>query len=437
MCTTDNELAEMVHNAYVNKRVYTDPEIFHLEMERIFKRSWVYVAHESQIGNPGNYITTTVGTQPLILLRDDEGQLRMFYNRCGHKGARLLVNDSGSIDKLVCHFHAYSFNKDGSLASLPLEDCYENSGFGRCNKDINLREVVCLSQYRGFIFTKLTSGGPDLETWLGDARVSLDNFVDRSPEGRVEVVGSPLRWINHCNWKMLTENIVDGTHVVGTHPSIAQAGVKLSREYLETGKKPPPILELAKGFHRPAQFLRDMGITVLENGHCYNGGRFSVHSDYSDIPGYFEVMKDAYGEGRAEDILSVQRHNTCIYPNMHMKNLIQKIRIFKPLAPDKTLTECWAFRLAGAPEKLLQRTLLYSQLLDSPATMVSTDDAEVMMRMQSGLAADSNPWISMHRGFKRPVEETTSGIHCEGDSELPFIKQYDTWQKLMMEATPE
>lgn len=430
---THSEINGLVHGPRVDKRVYTEQDIFDLEMERIFAGAWTYMGHESQIPEPGCYVTTDIGTQPLILVRDEHKRLRVFYNRCTHRGAKIVVNASGRISKFVCNFHSYSFNADGSIAGIPLEDTYDGSGHGRCNSEMNLREVPDVESYRGFIFVRLKHGTVDLADWLGDAAATIDNFVDRAPDGCVEVVGRPYRWVNHCNWKMLVENIVDGAHVGGTHPSIGQTGTTLANEYRKKGQTVPPILEMARSFWQPNQFIRDMGLTVLPNGHSYNGGRLSIHSDYSEVPGYIEAMEEAYGKQRSKEILSHQRHNTCIYPNLHMKSMIQKIRIFKPLAPDKTVVECWAFRLKGAPAEMLQWTLTYAEMLDSPATLVSTDDVEVMMRMQAGLKADAEPMVNMYRGLKRREVPTGDALYCEGDSERPFIRQFDVWKKLMCE----
>ena len=427
------EIAQLVKDAQVDKRVYTDQEIFDLEMERVFGRTWVYLAHESQVPSPGSYVTTDIGKQPLILTRDAQGKLRVFYNRCTHRGAKLLIKSSGQASTFVCNFHAYSFNTDGTIAGIPFEDSYETSGYGRCNPEMNLREVTDVDSYRGFVFVRLESGGMDLKTWLSDTLATIDNLVDRAPEGEVEVVGPPYRWINHCNWKMLVENLVDGAHVGGTHPSIGQTGAKLAKEYSDQGKPVPQLLDLIQIFSAPLQFIRDMGITVLPNGHSYNGGEVAGHSNYSEVAEYTKAMDEAYGQERRNEILSQQRHNTCIYPNLHMKTMIQKIRVFKPVSPDKTLVECWVFRLKGAPDELLQRTMAYAELLDSPATLVSTDDVEVMMRMQSGLASDAYQMVSMQRGYKREEKQEGNSLRCEGDSERPFICQYELWKKLMCE----
>ena len=228
----------LVGSAEVDGRVYTDQGVFNLEMEKIFGATWVYVGHESQLSEPGAYIATDIGAKPVILVKDSANRLRAFHNRCPHKGSRLVNNAAGKIDRFLCNFHNYSFNLDGSVAAIPLEDAYENSGFGACEKVARMVSVPHVESYRGFIFAALKQPPMDLRSWLSDTRASIDNLVDRSPEGRLEVVGRPFKWINHCNWKMLVENLVDGMHVGGTHPSIGQTATKFSNDLKKTTSRP-------------------------------------------------------------------------------------------------------------------------------------------------------------------------------------------------------
>lgn len=430
-------LSEMIQETRVDKRVYTDQDVFDLEMERLFARTWIYAGHTSQIANPGDYVTTEIGNQPVIVVRSRNNDIKVLLNHCPHRGAIVVNEDSGHATRFVCRFHAYSFNTDGSAAGIPLEDSYDGTAFGRCDPEMKLKEVAAVDTYRGFIFVCLNSVNMPLVDWLGATTATIDNFIDRSPLGEVEVVGRPYRWVNRCNWKMLIENLVDGTHVNGTHPSIGQTADRIAREYEEAGGTVPPIVEMAGSFWQKNDFIRKMGITLLPNGHCYNGGKVSIHSGYAKVDAYGEALEGAYGADRAAHILSQQRHNTAIYPNLHIKTMIQKIRIFKPIGPDKTVVECWVFRLKGAPDEVLQRTLTYAEMLDSPGALVSTDDLEVMIRQQNGFHSSASNFVNFQRGVKRPTQIDGDAVFCEGDSEQAFVKQFETWKTLMCTVTDE
>lgn len=129
------------------------------------------------------------------------------------------------------------------------------------------------------------------------------------------------------------------------------------------------------------------------------GGEASIHTDYSDIPGYMEAMEASYGEDGMKKILSQNRHNTVFYPSFTAKDAIQAIRVVRPIAVNKTVIETHHFRLKGAPEEMFRRTLLYSRLINSNASMVGPDDWDCYRRMQEGLVSESMEWVDARRGL--------------------------------------
>jgi hypothetical protein len=156
----------------------------------------------------------------------------------------------------------------------------------------------------------------------------------------------------------------------------------------------------------------------------------SIHSDYSTIPGYFETMVAAYGEERAKAILGENRHNTVYFPNLMIKGPIQLIRVFKPLAADKTLVESWTFRLVGAPDVLLERTLVYNRLINAPTSVVGHDDLEMYERAQEGLHVDANQWVNIQRLYD-PAELPDATAVANGTTEWQMRNQFRAWSKFM------
>jgi len=157
---------------------------------------------------------------------------------------------------------------------------------------------------------------------------------------------------------------------------------------------------------------------------------FSIHSKYSAIPAYDAAMKAAYGEERTARILGLARHNTVYYPNLTIKGAIQAIRVVRPIAVDKTLIESWTFRLAGAPPELLQRTAMYSRLINSPFSVVGHDDLQAYRGIQAGLHASGNPWVSLHRNFDAS-EIGRADVTAVGTSEISMRNQYRAWARHM------
>ncbi len=123
------EIEALVETDRVHKRVYTDPEIFDLEMERVWGQAWVFVGHESQVSKPGDYFSTSIGNQAVIMTRDKEEKVNVLFNRCSHKGAQLVGDDSGHVGQFRCPYHGYVFDTDGTLSPIPQEAGYDGSDF--------------------------------------------------------------------------------------------------------------------------------------------------------------------------------------------------------------------------------------------------------------------------------------------------------------------
>jgi benzoate/toluate 1,2-dioxygenase subunit alpha len=418
----------LVRDAEVHRDVYTNSEIFALEMARLFAATWVYVGHDSQVPSAGDYFTTTIGSQPVVMVRHEDGAVHVLYNRCPHKGTRIASETCGNTGRFFrCPYHAWSFRTDGSPAALPLPSGYEGTGFEESAAARGMTPVRHMRNYRGFVFAKMTEGGVSFEDYFGESLSSIDNMVDRSPAGRLEVAGGVLRYMHNCNWKMLVENQTDTCHPMVAHMSSAGTAVELWKRAGEPMPRPMAV-EIFAPFIAAYEFYEKMGIRTWDNGHGHTGVSHSIHSDYSAVPGYFDQMVAAYGEQRAKAILDESRHNTVYFPNLMVKGPIQLLRLFKPLAADRTLVESWTFRLVGAPDMLLERTLVYNRLINAPTSVVGHDDVEMYERAQEGLLADANPWVSLHRLYQ--PEEPPIAVD-NGTTERQMRNQFRAWARYM------
>ena len=423
-------LRALVREQEVHRDVYVSEEVFQLEMEHMFPNSWVYVGHDSQVPNPGDYFGTTIGTQPVLLVRHTDGKVHVLHNRCPHKGTRITSETCGNTGKFFrCPYHAWSFKTDGSLLAIPLKKGYENTGFEQSHAAPGMAPVRHVRNYRGFVFAKINDSGLDFEEFFGESLSSLDNMIDRSPVGQLKVAGGVLRYMHNCNWKMLVENQTDTTHPMVAHESSAGTAIKVW-ENAPPGTKKPMAVEIYAPFMAPYNFFEDMGIRVWPNGHGHTGVHHSIHSNYSVIPGYFEKMVSAYGEQRAKAILDENRHNTIYFPNLMIKGPIQLIRLFKPIAANKTLVESWTFRLVEAPDMLLERTLVYNRLINAPTSVVGHDDLEVYERAQEGLKVDANQWVNVGRLYD-PGEAADVTAETNGTTEWQMRNQFRAWSKYM------
>ncbi|MGZ5241837.1 MAG: aromatic ring-hydroxylating dioxygenase subunit alpha, partial [Caldimonas sp.] len=377
-------VAALVEPDRVHRDLYIDPELFALEQEHFFANTWNYVGHDSQIPNPGDYLRNEIAGQPLIVVRHSDNTVRVLMNRCAHKGSRLVSAPCGNTGKhFRCPYHAWTFRTDGSLLNIPLKNGYDGTALHECESAKGLAAVKNVRLYRGFIFARINDAGPDFETYFGDSLSSIDNMADRSPEGRLEIAGGCLRFVHQCNWKMFVENLNDTMHPMVVHESSAGTAKRMWIDKPADAPKPMAIEQFTP-FMSSYQFFEDMGVRVFDNGHSFSGVNFSIHSKYSPVPAYDEAMKAAYGEERAAKILGLARHNTVYYPNLTIKGAIQAIRVVKPIAVDKTVIESWTFRLAGAPPQMLERTAMYSRLINSPFSVVGHDDLQAYRGIQAG-----------------------------------------------------
>ncbi len=423
----------LVRDREVHKDLFVDEEIFQLEMERLFARTWIYVGHASQVPKVGDYYTTTVGDQPVVMVRHTDGSIRVLHNRCPHKGVQVCAEMAGNTGRFFrCPYHAWTFRTDGSLLSIPLSKGYDNTGLEQCEASAGMATVGAVKVYREFVFCRLDADGIDFESFFGPSLTTLDNMVDRSPEGRLEVAGGVMRYLHHCNWKMLVDNQTDTCHPMVAHESSAGTAVQVWQD-APAGTPKPMAVELFAPFVSPYEFFENMGIRVWPNGHGHTGVADSIHAAYSPVPGYHEAMVATYGEERVKQILGDVRHNTVYFPNIMVKGPIQTLRLFKPLAADKTLVESFTFRLVGAPDLLFERTLMYNRLVNAPTSVVGHDDLEMYERAQSALRSRARDWVNVARLYDAAERDDETAV-TNGTNERQMRSQYRTWARYMTDV---
>ncbi|RMF70992.1 MAG: hypothetical protein D6740_07355 [Alphaproteobacteria bacterium] len=418
----------MIEPGGVRGRIYTDPAIFEEELARIWSATWIYVGHESQVPDPGDYYATRIGRVPVIMIRGDDGVIRVLHNRCPHKGAMVVPDGPGHAKVLRCGYHGWCFARDGANRSIPLPEGYEGTCIAEDSRMRDLEPVARTDSYRGFVFASLAEAVPPLAEWLGATKASIDNMVDRAPDGELEITGGVLRYVHACNWKFFVENLNDMMHPMVAHRSSSRTARIVAKQELADGRTVPPAIEILGPFTNTYRFFDEMGVHAFAYGHSYSGGRVSIHSGYREIPEYVAALEKAYGPECTREILSMQRHNTVIYPSLTVKGPIQTIRVVKPLAVDRTLIESWTLRLKGAPDALLRRSILYCNLINSHAGIVGPDDEECYWRQHQGLAGSPDARVAMDRYPNAARRNDEGGLSAIGSSDIVFRNQYAAWR---------
>jgi phenylpropionate dioxygenase-like ring-hydroxylating dioxygenase large terminal subunit len=429
-------IAALVQDDRVHRDLYLSEELFALEQERFFANTWLYVGHASQVPEAGDFWSLDLAGRPVMMVRQADGEVRVFYNRCAHKGSRLVTDESGNTGKFFrCPYHAWTYRLNGAPLAIPLKSGYEGTRLAECESGQGLVPLSQVKVYRDFVFARISAQGPDFESYFGEVLGAIDNMVDRSPEGRLTVGGGVLRNIIHCNWKMYLENINDTVHPMSTHESATQTADALWQGRAADELKPmamEQILPFGSGY----DFFDKMGGRVFANGHSVLGVNFSIHSNYAQLPDYEAAMRAAHGAERAVEILQRSPQNSVFFPSLSVKGSPQAIRVIRPLAANRTLIEAWSFRAAGAPDLLFERSMSYNRLVFSPMSIVAHDDVHLFESMQQGLKAEGNEWVSLHRNFDA-AELGQDTITTNGTNELLMRNQFRAWARYMAPAAAE
>lgn len=216
----------------VDNRVYTDPRTFQEERQRIFLRVWNFVCHDSEIAKPGDYLTTIVAGQPIIVCRNAQGELRAFYNTCRHRAAQVVRDACGNTRAFTCLYHLWSYDLDGGLISVPGIEAY-NTSFNPCglSKDLYGLIPVRIEAMHRLIFVCFDSAAPSLADYLGEAAAALEHPFG-SPDTQVWV---QRRKILKANWKMQPENSRDGYHAPLLHRRLLDVSPPKPYRLLDNG----------------------------------------------------------------------------------------------------------------------------------------------------------------------------------------------------------
>ena len=215
---TNNEIEAIASPEGMHAVAYTDPAIFELEMERIFRRVWVFVGHESQVPITGDFKLTWMGTDEVILVRQANESLRVLSNNCSHRGTRLCTVSAGNTKSFVCPYHAWGFGLDGKLKAVPDMGSYPNT-FDMNDRSLHLKSAARVDSYRGFVFASKVSEGPSLKEFLGSMTEAIDNLIDRAPGGEISIDGGNFSIRYRGNWKLHLENANDTVHPGYVHES--------------------------------------------------------------------------------------------------------------------------------------------------------------------------------------------------------------------------
>lgn len=405
----------LVRGDAVHRRVYTDPAIFDLEMERIFQGTWVFVAHESEVPQPGDFKTETVGGQPLVITRDSAGLVNVMFNACRHRGATLSSLPCGNTNSLRCPYHGWTYRTDGELTGVPYREGFD-AEFRP--EDYPLLRPARVDSYQGFIFASMSPDVPDLQEHLGRAAHYMDLMVARAPEGRISA-GKALKNKYLGNWKLQLENYSDCYHPTFVHQSLREAQLALA-------PKGEGLFQQSAGFkrrHEERSFGRGHGMLN------FHGSR-AAWRDISRDTEYVSALAKQHGPERARELAELDVH-VVVYPNLLLQFQLNHYRIIKPVTVDETEIHSFPCRLVGAPDHVNEKILAYTARFVSPGGELQVDDLEAFAHCHAGLRTKALEWIIFPLTSGEEYENEHGELVNEGVSEMIQRGHYREWTRLL------
>lgn len=412
----------------VHRSVYNDPAIFDLEMERIFGRAWIYIGHESEVTEKGDYVTRLVGRRPVILSRHSDGNVYVIHNSCGHRGAKVCVAAQGNARPLRCPYHGWTFKSNGDLDAVSMPRGYGEK-MDLEDPSLGMRRLPMVENYRGFVFACLDPSALSLKDWLGPAIQSIDDIVDRSPNGKVLLTAGVHRYIFRGNWKFQIENTVDMYHVPFSHEStLTPQGHQFSRRH---GDKAGSTISDKGAAAKRWEQRESWG--AARNGHSYTGHQPVADNKRDDqiFQRYVESLKSKHSPQRLAEVIEPRRHNTAFYPNMSLQALNQHVRVICPLSVDRTEVLVWPVLFDGAPKEMNMDIIRGLNVTHSAASLIQTDDLENFHRCHLGMDAQNSEWVWFARGLDTDQTDNQGDTINTGTAELPQRAQFKAWLHLM------
>jgi phenylpropionate dioxygenase-like ring-hydroxylating dioxygenase large terminal subunit len=367
-----NTYARMVdaENGVIDREIFTGDQVYADELERVFTRAWLFIGHESQVPNPGDFFTSRMGDESVILCRDRAHKIHVLLNSCRHRGMKVCLYDEGNTNTFTCPYHAWSYGLDGALTGVPMQKTlYEDID----KEKWSLVEVAQITNYKGTIWATWDPEAPPLMAYLGDVKEHLDLALDcrDGREGGSVVFGGVQKWIVPTNWKLPAENFAGDTYHNPSHRSVDMIGLGATAQKGVQGRHDN---RLADAQHIWVSF---------PGGHAVHSAVKAESNEYYPSFAEHQVVEDYFRschEGRKArmgDKARLQAFVGTIFPNTSFHGYLPRtICVLHPHGPQTT--EIWRFYFTDHDTPSEVNTYLRHHYMrySGPAGMTEQDDME-------------------------------------------------------------
>ncbi|NKQ51874.1 Rieske 2Fe-2S domain-containing protein [Amycolatopsis sp. K13G38] len=377
----------------VHRATMTDQGVYSEELAKIFARSWLYVGHESEVREPGDYVRRPVGGRPVFMVRGRKsGEVNVFHNTCSHRGAVVCRRDQGNAKIFQCFYHAWTFDTEGRLVGMPGREAYDEPAFD----ELGLAPVAKVESYRGFVFCCFDPGAAGLTEYLAGAREYLDLVVDGA-DGDVEIIKGTQQYGMAANWKLLVENSVDGYHAASTHDTYFKYLVSLGTD-LSVGVS--GVTKALGNGHAVLEYEAPWGRPIAKWEPLFGD------EARPDIERLRAGLARKYGEERAHRIADLNR-NLLIYPNLVINDIMAvTVRTFMPTGAAGTDITAWELAPRDELPQVRQRRLDSFLTFLGPGGFATPDDIEALESCQQGFSSGGIEWNDVSRGMNRDPQAT-------------------------------
>ncbi len=419
MATITDSLVDSKRGLVVRK-AHVDPDVYRQEQEQIFGRCWLYVAHETQIGKPNDFMANYMGEDPILATRDAKAKVHTFLNMCRHRGNRICRADAGNAPSFMCTYHGWTFATDGKLVGVP---GYKEAYFEELDRNQWGLVEARTETYKGLVFANWDLKAPSLLDYLGDYTYWMDVTLDRT-EGGTEARGGVWRFAAPANWKFGSDNFGgDNYHTYITHG----AGRFLNRAaggVVDNGFNDDPARVNVSTRHGHQANNAWIGANV--NTRLQTMRPAEMKQYYQDT--YAESEK-RLGAERAKQI-TIGPATT--FPNMSWAN--NMVRVWHPRGPMRTEVWHWCIVDKVMPEKLKAMTVTNLVQAFGPSGNTEQDDGNNFVacteigRSPLGARQVVNQPAGLGHEFSI---ETAPGILSPRIGEGNQRSFYNRWQEMM------
>lgn len=393
----------------LHRAIFSDERVFELEMAHLFEGGWVFLGTAAQLREPHDYFTTTVGRQPILVMRDASGEIGAFYNTCPHRGARIAHCRHGNARLHVCGYHSWTFDSSGRNRGIKNK---ADGGYAPAflNSSHDLIRIARVGEYRGLLFGSLVAEVRPLEDYLGEARKMLDLTLDQSEEG-IEIIPGNVSFTYDANWKLQLENCSDTYHFSSVHSSYLRIAEDRARRATDrTDEGTEGVWERAKAVGDHERVKAPAGSFMFDNGHVVVWAPSPVTQGHPLFSRKDEI-EEKLGTAR-RDWMFYSR-NLTIFPNVQLAdNVATQIRVLRPLSPSRTEMTTYCVAPKGeSPQARRQRLRQYEDFFN-PTGMAIPDDNTMYEDCQDGYQVRRAPWLL---GYSRGMTQTCKGGNAYGN----------------------